>query len=598
VPYRPGTDLRADPTQPTTWGPHKHAAADVRAGRASGVGYVFTAYDNYFGIDLDGCRNAETGALDPWAQTIVDRFATYTEPSPSGTGVHLIGEGTKPGDACKSGGQIECYDDRRYFTMTGLGTGAIRNCQAELDAWYPEVWPPQPEQAAAAPLTLTLDDEAIVSRLNGQGDGGKASRLLAGDVGDYSSPSEARASLSMLCCFYSDDPEQIARILESSGLFAGSTSDKERRRKSTLDAKTAVANYAGPRYDPEFRSGPTGTFTMNGNGPQPSEDNHGAAEETADDGQSRDELLAALSRARATITRERERRRAAESRADALSFERSRVMRVLKSPDLGPGEKLSAFGLILNLGSRIANGEEPTPNGYRLPAAIVAETTGQKVTTVRRQLNVLSERGIIEKRTLREETQREHVDQGTGEITSAPGMRDITYVHVPDGDVGRVIDACTAFRRPEDAPARGGKRTPRCADHPNADIVRTWQDCCGECGVVLDEGQATRRPDRPESKFEPDARATPEHDGPAPGSHSKLEREPPVAIPVYRHHILEPEESAAGPGSNLEPEPCVDCGAPLAPGHRYVCTACGGKGATSRPPHPAQPRHVGYGVAS
>jgi DNA-binding transcriptional ArsR family regulator len=555
VPYRPGTDLRADPTQPTTWGPHKNAAADVRAGRASGVGYVFTAYDNYFGIDLDGCRNPITGALEPWAQAIVDRFATYTEPSPSGTGVHLIGEGTKPGDACRSGGQIECYDDRRYFTMTGLGTGAIRDCQNELTAWYHEVWPPQTHQAATTPPVLTLDDQKITDHLTRE-QGGKAARLLAGEMGNYPSPSEARGALTMRCCFYSDDADQIARIVASSKLFADGTNDRERKRKSTLDATTAVANYTGPRYNPEYRSDPTATITGAWNGTRPSEDDHAAAEtaEIPDAGLSRDELLVQLRTATATIARERERRVAAEARADALSYERSRVMQILRAPDLSAGQKLTAFGTVLDLGARIANGEEPTPAGYKLPAIIVAEKTGQTAETVQRHLRSLDKLGIVRKTTIREEsTPREHVDQGTGEILTVRGMRDITYINVPDGDVGKVIDAALAFRRPEDAPKHGGARTRPCPEHPTADIVRTWQDVCGECGVVLNEGQSTRRPDRPECKLEPEdavAVAT----SPPDLSGSSLLPEPSVAFPVYRGSKLEPEESAKPSGAKREPE--------------------------------------------
>jgi putative DNA primase/helicase len=40
------------------------------------------------GIDLDTCL--EDGTLTPWARKIVDLFKTYTEVSPSGTGVKLF----------------------------------------------------------------------------------------------------------------------------------------------------------------------------------------------------------------------------------------------------------------------------------------------------------------------------------------------------------------------------------------------------------------------------------------------------------------------------------------------------------------------------
>jgi len=573
VPYIPGTDYGASHSAPRTWRSHDAATTDVRAKRADGIGYVFAADDPYFGIDLDGCRDPETGALDPWAQAIVNRFNTYVEPSPSGTGVHLIGRGVKPGDRCRDGA-IECYDRAHYFTMGEDGTGAIRDCQNELTAWYHEVWPPQASQPAASPPMLTLDDQEVIDRLRRQGDGGKASRLLAGDASGFPSPSEARGKLSMSIAFYSDDADQIARILVSSGLFKDGECDRERKRKATLDATTAVANYTGARFDPAYRSIPTATITEAWNGTRPSDDDHAAAAaEIPDAGQSRDELLAQIRVATATIARERARRVAAEARADRLSYERSAVMRILRAPALSAGEKLTAFGTVLDLGARIANGEAPAPAGYRLPAAVVAEKTGQKVTTVRRQLNALNERGIIKKVTVREETRRDHVDLETGEIVTAPGLRDVTYINVPDGDVGVLIDAAQAFRRSDDAPARGGKRTRGCPDHPTADIVRSWQDSCGECGVVLDDGQSVRRPDASPANFAPEdagAVATP----PTDSSGANFEPVPPRGYHVYRHHILEPEEPAEGSRSKFERDPCVDCGSPLPPGHRYRCAAC------------------------
>jgi hypothetical protein len=42
------------------------------------------------GIDLDTCRDPKTGEIAPWAQEIIDRFQTYTEISPSQTGVKLF----------------------------------------------------------------------------------------------------------------------------------------------------------------------------------------------------------------------------------------------------------------------------------------------------------------------------------------------------------------------------------------------------------------------------------------------------------------------------------------------------------------------------
>jgi hypothetical protein len=85
-------------------------------------------------IDLDDVLAAD-GTLDTRAQTIVDRCASWTEISPSGTGLHVFVRGTV-GEAMK-GDHIEIYSTARYIAVTGHrwpGTPAtLRDQQAYLD---------------------------------------------------------------------------------------------------------------------------------------------------------------------------------------------------------------------------------------------------------------------------------------------------------------------------------------------------------------------------------------------------------------------------------------------------------------------------------
>jgi hypothetical protein len=56
--------------------------------RADGLGLVFTDGDPFCGMDLDRCRDAN-GIIDAHARNLIARFASYTELSPSGAGVHM-----------------------------------------------------------------------------------------------------------------------------------------------------------------------------------------------------------------------------------------------------------------------------------------------------------------------------------------------------------------------------------------------------------------------------------------------------------------------------------------------------------------------------
>jgi hypothetical protein len=88
----------------------------------SGIGFVFSPDDPYFGIDLDDCLDAE-GNLKPWAQPILGRFAdSYAEISPSGLGIKIFAKGTLPGGGVAfalGDGRVEVCDHARYFTVTG-----------------------------------------------------------------------------------------------------------------------------------------------------------------------------------------------------------------------------------------------------------------------------------------------------------------------------------------------------------------------------------------------------------------------------------------------------------------------------------------------
>ena len=83
-----------------------------------GIGFVFTPEDDLCGVDLDGCLDPETGEIEPWAWEIIEELDSYTEISPSGTGVHILVRGELP-EGRNRKGRFETYDRGRYFTVTG-----------------------------------------------------------------------------------------------------------------------------------------------------------------------------------------------------------------------------------------------------------------------------------------------------------------------------------------------------------------------------------------------------------------------------------------------------------------------------------------------
>jgi hypothetical protein len=145
VPYRIAEpSRRAASTEPATWGTFDDAVeayaslvdlpADPQRGPVAGIGVVLTPDAGHVFIDLDRVIDAD-GHLDSRAETIVDRCDSWTEISPSGTGVHVAVRGQIP-HAIK-GNQIEVYARDRYICITGHrwpGTPAgVRPQQAYLD---------------------------------------------------------------------------------------------------------------------------------------------------------------------------------------------------------------------------------------------------------------------------------------------------------------------------------------------------------------------------------------------------------------------------------------------------------------------------------
>ncbi len=118
VPYIAGGVGRASSTDSLTWRTFEEAVQALKAspGRYDGIGFVFSSGDPFAGVDLDKCRDPETGELEEWAARIVHDLDGYAEASPSGTGVHIIIRGKAPN---KKRGKVEAYSSERYFTMTG-----------------------------------------------------------------------------------------------------------------------------------------------------------------------------------------------------------------------------------------------------------------------------------------------------------------------------------------------------------------------------------------------------------------------------------------------------------------------------------------------
>lgn len=119
VPVNPRTGRNASSTDPRTWGTFEQAWSRYERDALDGVGFVVTQDAGIVGIDVDHCRDPETGVIDDEALAIVREVDSYTEMSPSGTGIRIFARGTLP-NGWRKRGRVEMYDRARYLTVTGV----------------------------------------------------------------------------------------------------------------------------------------------------------------------------------------------------------------------------------------------------------------------------------------------------------------------------------------------------------------------------------------------------------------------------------------------------------------------------------------------
>jgi hypothetical protein len=135
--------LFAKSNDPETWGDYSVAVAAVAAGKADGIGYMLPGSD-LSAVDLDRCRNPQTGEIDEWAQAEINATDSYVETTVSGTGLRILGIGSCdelhsnykiPGTA--NGAKVEVFrNTNRFVTISGLkvaGGDKLENIDGVLD---------------------------------------------------------------------------------------------------------------------------------------------------------------------------------------------------------------------------------------------------------------------------------------------------------------------------------------------------------------------------------------------------------------------------------------------------------------------------------
>ncbi|OPL16339.1 MAG: hypothetical protein AVO38_08295 [delta proteobacterium ML8_D] len=226
VPYQVNGS-RAKTDDPKTWTSFEEVLIAYEAGGYSGLGYVFNARDPFCGVDIDHCRDPKTGMIEPWAEVIIKQFNSYTEISPSETGVHILAKGKLPAGGRKKG-NVEIYDSGRFFTMTGNALdhrGGIRPAQQAINnlliTHLKKEVSTCTERLCSSP-GLSLSDSELIQKAIQSKNGDNFHRLYQGQWKEaaYRSQSEADQAFCNLLAFWTGrDPVRIDSIFRQSGLM-------------------------------------------------------------------------------------------------------------------------------------------------------------------------------------------------------------------------------------------------------------------------------------------------------------------------------------------------------------------------------------------
>lgn len=244
IPYSPTTGQKAKSTDPETWSTYEQAVQAAKENGFDGIGFVFTPEDGLCGVDLDKCIDPVSGEIEPWAREIIEELNSYTEISPSGTGVHVILWASLPAGRNRKG-KFETYDQGRYFTVSGKhlsGTPrAIESRQEALETVVERVFGEE-RNGHEKPVTASmasssgLSNDDVLDKAHAAKNGEKFRRLWSGDTSGYGSASEADAALCSLLAYWTGpEPEKIDGLFRQSGLCREKWTKREDYRRRTIE---------------------------------------------------------------------------------------------------------------------------------------------------------------------------------------------------------------------------------------------------------------------------------------------------------------------------------------------------------------------------
>lgn len=255
VPHHPFKHYQCSAVKDENYVTYYQAIEQIKKHPQFGLGFCLTTINGITCIDFDNCLDDYRNVLQEYEETVlhlVDDFNSYVEVSQSGKGLHIFIYGVPKGTRTRRADApfpVEVYGHSRFIAVTGdiwNGYNTIRNAQDILDSLYNSLFEEKKavcneqvssnDQGVATPCS-DISDERILQIMGNSKNADKFNALFK-NGGNSDDRSADDMALANMVAFYTQDMEQIIRIMRQSSLVR-----EKWERKSYLEstAKRAIS---------------------------------------------------------------------------------------------------------------------------------------------------------------------------------------------------------------------------------------------------------------------------------------------------------------------------------------------------------------------
>ena len=216
VPYQT-SNVKASVTNPNHWGMLSDVEEAMDSGLFEGAGFVFTEEDEFTGVDVD--KSVANREFDEKTKFIYAILSSYTEYSPSETGVHIIVKGEVPAGYKNKNTKenIECYNSGRFFTFTGdrIGDHELAERTKELNTFASRYLPKREVIEYSKPSTPTptninnMSNADLWNKMFNSKNGDRIKSLCEGNIENDDRSSTDLTLCNFLAFWTNNDPQRM-----------------------------------------------------------------------------------------------------------------------------------------------------------------------------------------------------------------------------------------------------------------------------------------------------------------------------------------------------------------------------------------------------